>query len=174
MSFVLGGAASGKSDFAEFLIKSRNAQRKIYVATAQAFDDEMRQKIIEHRRKRGDGWLTREAPLNLAAALAEAEADDVVLLDSLTLWLGNHLVAGSDLETRVAEMLADLDRLPCPLVVVSDEVGQGIVPDNAMARQFRNAMGRMNRRLAERADLVVAVMAGLPTVLKGRLPEEGA
>jgi len=153
----------------------RNTElRRIYIATAQAFDVEMRAKIDAHRTARGAGWHTVEAPLAAAAALQSCRAGDAVLLDCATLWLSNHLLADHDLETECAALLAALAGAPCPVVVVSNEVGMGIVPDNALARRFRSAQGRLNRDLAAQAALVVAVMAGLPMVLKGQLPEASA
>ncbi|WP_102109487.1 bifunctional adenosylcobinamide kinase/adenosylcobinamide-phosphate guanylyltransferase [Oceaniglobus roseus] len=174
VSLVLGGAASGKSDFAERLVLSERHRRPVYLATAQAFDDEMREKIRAHRAARGEGWQTREVPLDLPRALGALAPSDIALLDCATLWLSNLILADADVEAECAALLDALDALPCPLVVVSNEVGQGIVPDNALARRFRNAQGRLNRRLAERAGLVVAVMAGLPLVLKGALPGDGS
>lgn len=168
-SLVLGGASSGKSDLAEHLVRS--AQRApVYVATAQAYDAEMEQKIQDHIAARGPGWRTVEAPLNAAAAVTAVAADEVLLLDCATMWLSNHLLAEHDLDAESVQLLAALGAAPCPVVVVSNEVGQGIVPDNALARRFRVAQGRLNRSLAAQADLVVGVMAGLPIILKGARP----
>jgi adenosylcobinamide kinase/adenosylcobinamide-phosphate guanylyltransferase len=173
LTLVLGGANSGKSDFAETLVR-KTGLRRIYIATAQAFDTEMQAKIDTHRIARGDTWLTIEAPLDLAAMLKNRAADEATLIDCATLWLSNHLLADHDLEAQSAALLAALANTPGPVVVVSNEVGMGIVPDNALARQFRTAQGRLNRALAAQAGLAVAVMAGLPLVLKGTLPEDGA
>ncbi|WP_099828077.1 bifunctional adenosylcobinamide kinase/adenosylcobinamide-phosphate guanylyltransferase [Oceaniglobus indicus] len=174
LSFVLGGAASGKSDFAETLLNDQGPGRRIYAATAQAFDDEMRVKIAAHRAARGDGWLTIETPLDLSPAFDAAGPGDAILLDCATLWLSNHMLNDADLEGKTDGLAALLAGAPCPVVVVSNEVGQGIVPDNALARRFRNAQGRLNRRLASAADLVVLITAGLPRVLKGRMPTGAA
>ncbi|WP_226779597.1 bifunctional adenosylcobinamide kinase/adenosylcobinamide-phosphate guanylyltransferase [Oceaniglobus trochenteri] len=170
LSLVLGGASSGKSDLAERLV-ALVPLRRVYIATAQTYDDEMRAKIAAHQAARGPGWHTIEAPLDLAAPLAGLGEGDIVLIDCATLWLSNHLIAGSDPETITTALQNALAQAPCPVVVVSNEVGQGIVPENALARRFRNAQGRLNRNLAAQADLVVAVMAGLPLALKGDLPE---
>lgn len=167
--FILGGASSGKSAYAEKLVVS-TGKPKIYLATAQAFDDEMRQKIAAHIAQRGDGWTTIEAPFDPAVALRSRDSAHVVLLDCVTLWLTNVLLADHDVEAACDDLLAALSDCPCPVVVVSNEVGQGIVPDNALSRRFRAAQGRINRRIAAQADTVVAVMAGLPLVLKGRVP----
>jgi len=158
LTLVIGGARSGKSSFAERLITATSRPRR-YIATAEAWDDEMRERIAQHRQDRGAAWTTVEAPLDLPAALAEARPDEAVLVDCATLWLTNHLLADHDLATE-----AD------PVVVVTNETGWGIVPENALARRFRDEQGRLNRRVATAADLVVTVIAGLPLVLKGTLP----
>jgi adenosylcobinamide kinase/adenosylcobinamide-phosphate guanylyltransferase len=169
LTLVIGGARSGKSAFAEGLATASTRPRR-YIATAEAWDDEMRDRIARHRQDRGAGWLTIEAPLDLAAALAEARADEVVLVDCATLWLTNHLLADHDLDDLTTALVAALSTCAASVVIVSNEVGFGIVPDNALARRFRDAQGRLNQRLAAEAGLVVTVIAGLPLVLKGRLP----
>ncbi len=170
LTLIIGAAASGKSAFAERLVTS-NMRSRSYIATAQAFDDEMRAKIARHRDMRGAGWRTIEAPLDLPAALQQIPADHVVLIDCATLWLSNHLLAESDLEQAGAALLNALQTCPAPVVVVSNEVGAGVAPDNALSRKFREAQGRLNQTLATQAGLVVTVIAGLPMVLKGTLPE---
>ncbi len=169
LTLVLGGAASGKSALAEDLITDTGAPR-VYIATAQGFDAEMRAKIADHRTARGPDWHTIEAPLDLAPALAQTRIDQVILLDCATLWLSNQILAERDLEAAQAEFLEALDHAQARIIVVSNEVGQSGVPDNAMARKFRNAQGRLNQDIARNADLVIAVMAGLPFVLKGEMP----
>lgn len=173
LSLVLGGASSGKSAFAETLVTATGRPR-VYIATAQAFDSEMQTKIEQHRSQRGPDWRTIEEPLEIATALAGVSPGDVVLIDCASLWLTNHLLAGNDLggvsDALCASLAASLATSAAPVVIVSNEVGQGIVPDNALSRQFRAAQGRLNQRLAAQAGLVVAVMAGLPLVLKGQLP----
>ena len=166
---VIGGARSGKSAFAENLVTA-TGRRRIYIATAEAWDDEMRDRIARHRQGRGDGWETLDAPLDLSGTLAAIPADAAVLVDCATLWLSNHMLAGHDLAAETANLLAALAACAAPVVVVSNEVGWGIVPDNALARRFRDAQGRLNQQMAAQADLVVGVMAGLPFALKGRLP----
>lgn len=141
-----------------------------YIATAEAFDDEMRARIARHRADRGAGWTTVEAPRDLAGALAHADPAEIVLVDCATLWLSNHMIADQDPETATEGLLAALAATAAPVVVVSNEVGWSIVPENALARAFRDAQGRLNQRLAAKAGLVVAVMAGLPVALKGALP----
>jgi adenosylcobinamide kinase / adenosylcobinamide-phosphate guanylyltransferase len=168
LSLVIGGARSGKSRFAEALVTGTGFPR-IYVATAEGWDDEMRERIARHKADRGHGWLTVEAPRDLCGALAAVPAGHVVLVDCATLWLTNHLLAGADLDAETDALFAAFAACAAPVVVVSNEVGWSIVPDNALARAFRDAQGRLNQRLAAQADLVVAVMAGLPFVLKGAL-----
>ena len=170
LSLVVGGARSGKSGLAERLVRG-SARPRHYIATAQAWDDEMRIRIAQHQTDRGADWITHEAPRDLAPVLAAIPADAVVLIDCATLWLTNHLLAEADLETEILNLLASLAACPAPVVVVSNEVGWGIVPENALARAFRDHQGRLNQRLAAQAGLVVGVMAGLPMVLKGQLPE---
>ena len=169
LSLVVGGARSGKSGLAERLVSGSGLGRR-YIATAQAWDDEMRDRIARHRADRGAGWITVEAPLDLVAALAGVRQDEAVLVDCATLWLSNHLLADHDLAAESRALLAALDACAAPVVVVSNEVGWGIVPENALARAFRDAQGRLNQQIAAQAGLVVGVMAGLPMVLKGRMP----
>jgi len=166
LTLVLGGARSGKSRYAEALVEQA-APEAIYLATAEALDDEMRERIRHHRARRGARWTTRDAPLDLAAALVEAARPArPVLVDCLTLWLSNLLIARRDVEAATAELLAALRRLEGPAVLVANEVGLGIVPDNALARAFRDHAGRLNQALAAEAQRVVFVAAGLPFTLK--------
>lgn len=166
LTLVIGGAASGKSDEAERLV-TLTGRTRVYVATAQAYDDEMSAKVAAHKAARGGGWITIEEPLDLAGALARVTADQVVLIDCATLWLTNQILADADVGAETDRLFAGLDACPAPVVIVSNEVGAGIVPENALARRFRNAQGRLNQRLAARADRVITVIAGLPLVLKG-------
>ncbi len=169
LTFVLGGAASGKSSFAEQLVVS-SGKKRVYLATSQVFDDEMKNKVQKHVVQRGAGWETIEAPLDLSDALARLGADQICLIDCATMWLSNNLLAENDLEQAQAELLEAVQNCPAQILIVSNEVGHGIVPDNALARKFREAQGRLNISLAAQADLVVQVTAGLPLVLKGQLP----
>jgi adenosylcobinamide kinase/adenosylcobinamide-phosphate guanylyltransferase len=168
-SLVLGGAASGKSAFAEHLsvISGKN---RYYIATSQVFDDEMRVKIDRHITQRGVGWTTIEAPYDLAPALGGRRGDEICLIDCATMWLSNHMLAENSLQAEQKRLQTALRNCSADLVIVSNEVGHGIVPDNTLARQFREAQGRLNIALAGEADLVVQVVAGLPQVLKGQLP----
>ena len=169
LSLVLGGAACGKSAFAEGLAKSA-CRKPTYIATSQVYDAEMAEKVAVHRAMRGQNWTTIEEPLDIASALATAPPDAPVLIDCATLWLTNVILGEHDLEAAQAGFLSAITEAGRPIVVVSNETGQGIVPENALARRFRNAQGKLNQEIAAHADLVVAVMAGLPLVLKGQLP----
>lgn len=164
VTLVLGGARSGKSGFAESLGRERGGPRT-YIATAEPFDDEMRQRIARHREQRaGDGWQTVEAPLDPSAVLRGASG--VVLLDCITVWLGNLMHLERDLAAEVAKLCAALEACPAEVILVSNEVGLSIVPENAMARRFRDEQGRANQALARVATDVFFVAAGLPLQLK--------
>ena len=166
LTLVLGGARSGKSAFAESLVL-RSGLRPLYLATAQALDEEMRRRVEHHRRGRGDAWTLVEEPLELSDALrAESRPDRAVLVDCLTLWLTNLLLAERDPVLESDRLLAVLTAPPGPVVLVSNEVGQGIVPTNALARRFVDEAGRLHQRLAAAAQSVVLVTAGLPQHLK--------
>lgn len=166
VTLVLGGARSGKSALAERLTLAAGGP-PVYVATAEAWDDEMRARIALHRAQRdGQGWRTIEAPISMPQALGETSGP--VLVDCLTLWLTNLMLGEHDIEAATTALLAALDR-PALTVLVANEVGLGIVPDNALARRFRDAAGRLNQTVAARADTVVFTAAGLPLVLKGQI-----
>jgi len=165
LTFLLGGARSGKSAHAERLATALPAPWA-YIATAQAYDEEMRERIAHHRARRGEGWRTVDAPLDLAGALDALPAGRPVLVDCLTLWLTNHMLAGHDVEAECARLCAVLSRPRGPWFAVSNEVGLGIVPDNALARRFRDAAGRLNQQVAAQADTVLMMVAGLPLKVK--------
>lgn len=162
---VLGGARSGKSRFAEGLIAAMPGPW-VYLATAQAFDDEMRARIAQHRLRRPDPWQTLEVPLNISRALHEAGAQPV-LVDCLTLWVTNLLLSDADIDTAFDGLIAALHARQGPTVLVANETGLGIVPDNALARRFRDAAGILNQRVAEMADRVDFLVAGIPMRVKG-------
>ncbi|SHJ72463.1 adenosylcobinamide kinase /adenosylcobinamide-phosphate guanylyltransferase [Aureimonas altamirensis DSM 21988] len=164
---MLGGARSGKSAFAERLATATGLER-VYIATGQAFDAEMAARIDAHRRSRGDGWRTVEAPYDLAQAIcAEARSDRVLLVDCLTLWLSNVLLADGDIAAAIDNLCSMLARADGTVILVSNEVGLSIVPENALARAFRDHSGRMNQSIAALADEAWFVAAGLPLKLKG-------
>jgi adenosylcobinamide kinase/adenosylcobinamide-phosphate guanylyltransferase len=173
VSLVLGGARSGKSTYAEKLATGTlfgGAPRPaLYIATAEAGDVEMATRIMAHRARRGANWTTIEAPLALdESILANAEGERPILVDCLTLWLSNLMHAGRDLDEAADYLVRALDDLAAPVVFVSNEVGLGIVPETPLGRAFRDAQGRLNMRMAERADRVISMTAGLPLVLKDR------
>ncbi len=163
---VLGGARSGKSGEAERLVTAE-AGPWAYLATAEALDKEMAERIALHRAQRGDGWQTHDTPLTLARTLDALPPGQPALVDCLTLWLTNHLLADHDLDAEAAALEDALARRRGLTVCVANEVGLGIVPDNALARRFRDAAGRLNQRLARKADQVLFMVAGLPMVVKG-------
>jgi adenosyl cobinamide kinase/adenosyl cobinamide phosphate guanylyltransferase len=164
-TLVLGGARSGKSRYAESLIAALPPPW-IYVATAQALDAEMTERIAAHRGRRGTQWRTIEAPRDLVGAL-RTHLTAPVLIDCLTLWLSNLLLADADIDAEIDRMEAALTETATPVVLVTNEVGSGIVPDNALARRFRDLQGILNQRVAACAERVVLVVAGLPVVVKG-------
>jgi len=164
-TFILGGAASGKSEWAEAHIAAAG-QPMIYLATGRTEDDETTQRVKIHQSRRDARWTTVEEPLDLRAPLAALSPDTPVLIDCATMWLSNQMMAEADLPLETAHLLEALDTCPAPWVIVSNEVGHGIVPDNRLARRFREAQGRLNIALAQAADLAVLVVAGLPQVLK--------
>lgn len=162
---VLGGANSGKSAYAEGRANQTGLGR-VYIATAQAFDAEMSEKIARHQDQRGAGWTTLEAPFDVPGALDSRTKGEVVLLDCATLWLSNHLLAEGDLEAECDALLAAAAACPAHLIIVSNEVGLGLVPETPLGRRFRTAQGRLNQALAAQAGEVVFVAAGLPLWLK--------
>lgn len=165
LTLVTGGAASGKSRLAEARVLGCG-RAPVYIATAQAWDDEMRAKIARHRARRS-GWREIETPTDLPGALSTLTGAEAGLVDCLTLWLTNVMLADLDLHVAEDALCDALAASVAPVVCVTNEVGQGIVPDNALGRRFREAQGRLNQRIAAQAHCVVAVMAGLPLVLKG-------
>ncbi|WP_197707479.1 bifunctional adenosylcobinamide kinase/adenosylcobinamide-phosphate guanylyltransferase [Sphingobium sp. LB126] len=163
---VLGGARSGKSRYAQERCEAVPG-RLVYIATAQAFDSEMTERIARHRGERGARWSTIEAPLDLAGAIGEAaDQGDAILIDCLTLWLSNLLLAGTDMATARAGLIDGVAACPVPVISVANEVGFGIVPDNALARRFRDEAGWLNQDMAALCREVVLVAAGLPLTLK--------
>ena len=164
---VLGGARSGKSHFAEQMVCASGRERH-YLATGRAYDDEMVQRIARHRTDRGEGWVTHEVPLDLPQQLAAIDTPGcAVLVDCLTLWVTNLMMAESDVDAAGAALIAQLSACSAKVVLVSNEVGLGIVPDNRMAREFRDHAGRLHQRIAAMADEAYFIAAGLPLKLKG-------
>ena len=163
---VLGGARSGKSAYAQYLAEAA-APERLYLATAEPGDADMARRIARHRGARGAGWTTLEEPLALAEALrSNARIGRVVLVDCLTLWLSNLMHAGRDPEAAIAGLAEAIGALEGPAIVVSNEVGMGIVPEHRLGRDFRDWQGRVNREAARACDVVALVAAGLPVLLK--------
>lgn len=164
-TLVLGGARSGKSRYAEWLIRTYPPPW-IYVATAEARDGEMAERIAAHRARRDSEWQTVEAPYALVEALTAVPAGSAVLVDCLTLWLSNLMEEGADIEARTAALKQTLAERDGPTVLVSNEVGLGIVPENPLARRFRDLQGRLNQDLAAEAARVVMMVAGVAVPVK--------
>jgi adenosylcobinamide kinase/adenosylcobinamide-phosphate guanylyltransferase len=165
LTFIIGGARSGKSAHAEQLV-AKSPPPWTYIATAQVFDEEMRERVALHQARRDERWRTVDAPLELAAELRALGAGIPVLVDCLTLWLTNHMLAEHDLDAECHRLEKVLAEPTGPWFVVSNEVGMGIVPDNALARRFRDEAGRLNRRIAANADSVILLVAGIPMQVK--------
>jgi adenosylcobinamide kinase / adenosylcobinamide-phosphate guanylyltransferase len=170
-TLVLGGARSGKSAFAQKAAESAAAAaegRPTLIATGQAFDDEMVERIARHQAERGESWVTVEAPLALPEAVAALPADAVAVVDCLTLWLSNLLLGEQDVEAAATRLVEAVTACPARLWLVSNEVGLGLVPETPLGRRFRDEAGRLHQRLAQTADEVYFVAAGLPLRMKPR------
>ena len=166
LTLVLGGARSGKSRYAESLIEALPPPW-IYLATAEARDAEMEKRIAAHRARREQGWQTIEAPHDFAGALSGVHAGSAVLVDCLTLWLSNRMLAEADMDREIEKLESVLVNHDGTTVLVANEVGSGVVPDNPLARRFRDSQGTLNQRIAARASRVVFMVAGLPLHVKG-------
>jgi len=167
---IIGGARSGKSAHAQALAEAEARARggaPVMIATAEALDAEMGERIARHRAERGPGWRTLEAPLEVAEAIGGLAAEDCAVVDCLTLWLSNLMFAERDLEAATETLLQAAAGAAGEVILVTNEVGMSIVPENALARRFRDEAGRLNRRAAERADQVTVMFAGIPLALKG-------
>jgi adenosylcobinamide kinase/adenosylcobinamide-phosphate guanylyltransferase len=164
---MLGGARSGKSALAQNLVESA-APERLYLATAEAGDAEMAARIARHQAQRGSGWTTLEEPLALVGTLSAIARPGrrAVLVDCLTLWLSNLILAGKNVEAEISRLMQAIRALEGPTVFVSNEVGLGLVPETRLGREFRDWQGRLNREAAEACDAAVFVAAGLPTLLK--------
>ena len=168
-TLILGGARSGKSCFAQRAAEAAAraaGRRPVLIATGQAFDAEMRDRIDRHRADRGAAWTTREVPLLLASEIAGLDAAEIVVVDCLTLWLTNLMMAEADVEAAVLELERSLASSSARIWLISNEVGMGIVPENALARRFRDEAGRLHQRLAAICDHVTLIAAGLPLSFK--------
>ena len=169
--FVLGGCRSGKSTYALQTAENVNGNKKIFVATCQPQDEEMAQRVARHQKERGQRWTTIEEPLHLPEAISEHRPHaDVMLIDCLTLWVSNLLMDDNEeaqLKNVISRLTDAMKKTACPLIVVSNEVGTGIVPENQLARQFRDVTGWLNQAVAGCASKVVWVVAGIPVTVKG-------
>ena len=166
ITFVLGGARSGKSEFAESLVL-KSGLNPVYLATGRAFDDEMIDRIEAHQNRRGEEWITVEEPLALVDALSQSSFEGrIILVDCLTLWVTNLMMAGANVGRESKALGAHIRDMPVPAVFVSNEVGQGVIPENKMAREFVDLSGLVHQEIARVANHVYFVTAGLPHKLK--------
>jgi len=168
--FVLGGCRSGKSRYAVKLAEGFVGDRKIYIATAAPGDDEMKQRIKQHQKERSKNWTTIEEPILLPEAIIEnSPKSDLILVDCLTLWISNILLETNDQETiprHIHNLIHSIETAQCAVILVSNEVGTGIVPDNALARRFRDVVGHVNQNVAACSDKVIWMAAGIPVKIK--------
>ena len=168
---VTGGTRSGKSNFAEERARDFGqhlGKHLVYIATAEAFDEEMAARIARHQRRRGPEWHTVHAPLDLAQAITQADGQGPCVVDCLTLWLSNLVMAGQEIEAAADALLTALASRSDPIILVTNEVGCGIVPENALARRFRDEAGRLNQIVAQAVDEVYVCMSGIPVKIKPR------
>ncbi|MBV7336040.1 bifunctional adenosylcobinamide kinase/adenosylcobinamide-phosphate guanylyltransferase [Chloroflexi bacterium TSY] len=173
---ILGGARSGKSRYAEMLAQELGGNDVLYIATAQAFDDEMRERIAKHQRERPVGWRTMEAPTDVGKAIQHAaNATKVVLLDCLTVLVSNVLLKHEDpftdeataaVESEIDGLVTNFERLEADVIIVSNEVGMGLVPPYPLGRAYRDLLGKANQRIAGQADIVKLMIAGIPMDVK--------
>lgn len=171
ITLVLGGASSGKSAWAERYVLEQG-QKVGYIATAQALDAEMKEKIAQHRGRRGDEWTTREEPLNIISCFDAFPAEKPILLDCATLWLSNLVLAEKNVAVESSALIDYLHNYTGKLVIVSNETGLSVIPHTRMGRDFQKAQGHLNQQLAALADRVVFIVSGLPLLLKGQLERQ--
>jgi len=171
ITFVIGGCRSGKSTYAMQTAEKMTAEQKIFIATCVPQDDEMKRRVARHQKERSQNWVTVEAPLDLPEAILQnSRRGDVILVDCLTLWVSNLLIETGDekkIEDTIPQLIEALQKATCPIVLVSNEVGTGIVPENQLARQFRDITGWVNQAVARCANKVVWMVAGIPVTVKG-------
>ncbi|MCP4628602.1 MAG: bifunctional adenosylcobinamide kinase/adenosylcobinamide-phosphate guanylyltransferase [bacterium] len=170
--FVLGGCRSGKSSYALETAHKFCGDNKVFIATCIPHDDEMKQRVARHRQERSQAWEAIEAPIRLAEAITESSRRaDAMIVDCLTLWVSNLLMDSDDpdkIEMQIPRLTDAITKTNCPIVLVSNEVGQGIVPENKLARQFRDLVGYVNQAVAGCADEVIWTVAGIPVRIKGK------
>ena len=169
--FILGGCRSGKSSFALQTAEQILGSKKFFMATCMPQDDEMKQRVARHQKERSQKWKTVEAPLHLPEAILDTSPKaDVILIDCLTLWVSNLLMESNDeekLEEIISTLIDSLEKATCPVVLVSNEIGTGIVPENKLARQYRDLIGLANQAVAKAAGKVIWMVAGIPVTIKG-------
>lgn len=162
---ILGGVRSGKSFLAQQVVE-RSRKQKVFIATGEAHDEEMKARIAAHKASRGVGWQTIEEPVAIAQAILRQQAGTAVLVDCLTLWLSNIMHRGADLAQELAQLENAIRQCKCSIILVSNEVGMGIVPESALGRAFRDWQGRVNQGVARACDAAVLTVAGMPLLLK--------
>ncbi len=169
--FILGGCRSGKSRYALEMAQKASQSNQVFIATCLPHDDEMNARVAQHQKERGSDWQTVEAPVHLPEAIDNLnEGAGIILVDCLTLWISNLLMENQDSEfvlDRVQRLILAVEESVCPVILVSNEVGAGIVPENMLARRYRDLVGSANQAVAECADQVVWVVAGIPVMIKG-------
>lgn len=169
---IVGGCRSGKSRHALDLAEQIPGDRRVFIATCVPSDDEMRQRVARHQQERGQRWSTIEVPVHLPEAIVDySPRGSVILVDCLTLWISNLLLETDDLEKiieHVTQLTYSLEKAQCPVIIVSNEVGTGIVPENTLARLFRDAMGFANQQVAACSNRVIWMVAGIPVTIKGK------
>jgi adenosylcobinamide kinase/adenosylcobinamide-phosphate guanylyltransferase len=169
--FVTGGCRSGKSKYALDTAERMQGDQKIFIATCLPKDDEMKQRIARHQEQRSQTWATVEEPVHLHESITKiSRKATVILVDCLTLWVTNIMLDDGDekkIERHVSKLIDALAAADCPVILVSNEVGSGIVPENKLARQFRDVMGQVNQAVAQYANKVVWMVAGIPVTIKG-------
>jgi len=169
--FIIGGCRSGKSTYALQTAERIPAEKKIFIATCLPQDDEMKQRVAKHQTARSQNWITVEEPLHLPEAILQnSRRAEVILIDCLTLWVNNLLMETDDekqLEQTISQLINTLEKTTRPIVLVSNEVGTGIVPENKLARQYRDIIGLVNQAVAKTASKVIWMVAGIPVTVKG-------
>ena len=168
-TLVIGGGSSGKSRFAENLVLG-SGRRPVYLATALPGDDEMRERIALHRSRRGGNWRTVEEPLDAGRVISGCSPEEIVLFECATHWLLNQISAGHDPVAATDSLIGAIADAPCPVVSVGNEIGLGVLPPDSLTREFAVRHGELNQRLAGSADSAILIVAGLPSVLKGSIP----
>jgi adenosylcobinamide kinase/adenosylcobinamide-phosphate guanylyltransferase len=169
-TLVLGGCRSGKSSHALELAEALPGDRRIFIATCVPYDKEMRQRVLNHQKERDNSWQTIETPIHISAVIERSsDVADVILVDCLTLWISNLMAeekTDDAVFTEVKSLRKALTTAVCPVILVSNEVGSGIVPENALARRYRDLTGYANRQIAATADRVIWTVAGIPVTIK--------